>query len=515
MVLWQMISDWIIIGISALLGLGLACVLMLPRRSKPRTRNTLINGGQSEKLVWVFDGCDLIDATASARSLLGHDDDELDWHKFHERLSPRFPDLPASPDEVLHQSCSVARAASEADSAEIVCEWLEGVVRVEIRPSSPVTLATTPNLSELDVLRSALEYAPFPVWRVEASGSVLWHNKAYQDLCHKVRGPKASLDTPLFPMDLSDHPTPQKSRRYLETVDGRWKLWFDVVTAEAKSARMYYATDINAVVDAEAAQRKFVQTLAKTFAQLSIGLAIFDRNRQLALFNPALIDLTALPASFLSSRPNLLSFFDRLRDQNMMPEPKDYSVWRQQIADLVEAASRGRYQETWSLPSGSVYSVSGRPHPDGAVAFLFEDITAEITLTRRFRSELELGQSVLDNVEAGIAVFSNDGVQLISNAKYRDMWSVDPDMTFAQTTIIDAVRLWQDGCEPNPVMGEIRDFVMMREKRAAWWGQVRENSGEHLVCSVIPIHNGSTMISFEYRDARSDAQAPRNLSLQA
>ena len=73
---------------------------------------------------------------------------------------------------------------------------------------------------------------------------------------------------------------------------------------------MFYAVDVNAVVSAEISQRKFVQTLAKTFAQLSIGLAIFDRNRQLALFNPALIDLTALPAEFLSARPNLLSFFD-------------------------------------------------------------------------------------------------------------------------------------------------------------------------------------------------------------
>jgi hypothetical protein len=87
------------------------------------------------------------------------------------------------------------------------------------------------------------------------------------------------------------------------------------------------------------------------------------------LFNPALIDLTALPADFLSARPNLLSFFDRLRDHRMMPEPKNYGSWRHQMADLVAAAADGRYQETWSLPSGAVYSVSGQPHPDGAVAF--------------------------------------------------------------------------------------------------------------------------------------------------
>ncbi|NDW60289.1 diguanylate cyclase, partial [Yangia sp. PrR004] len=82
----------------------------------------------------------------------------------------------------------------------------------------------------------------------------------------------------------------------------------------------------------------------------------------------------------------------------------------------------GRYQETWSLPSGSVYSVSGRPHPDGAIAFLFEDITAEITLTRQFRSELELGQSILDHIDDAFAVFGTDGSMVYSNTAYHTMW---------------------------------------------------------------------------------------------
>ena len=40
------------------------------------------------------------------------------------------------------------------------------------------------------------------------------------------------------------------------------------------------------------------------------------------LFNPALIDLTALPADFLSARPNFLTAFDKLWDNQIMPETK-------------------------------------------------------------------------------------------------------------------------------------------------------------------------------------------------
>ena len=300
----------------------------------------------------------------------------------------------------------------------------------------------------------------------------------------------------VFPVFL-DRAVPGETRRLpVDTGEGKRRHWFDVSVVPDPSGAMCYAIDVDAVVEAESAQRQFVQTLAKTFAQLSIGLAIFDRNRQLALFNPALIDLTTLPADFLSARPNLLSFFDRLRDQKMMPEPKNYNSWRHQMADLVAAASDGRYHETWSLPSGSVYSVSGRPHPDGAIAFLFEDITAEITLTRRFRSDLEMGQSILDRLDQAIAVFAADGSLTVTNAGYRTLWSVDPDNSFVPISVIDATRTWQDQCRPTPLWGEIRDFVATRENRVEWTGDVRLTTGELVACRITPLPKGATMVSF-------------------
>jgi PAS domain-containing protein len=276
--------------------------------------------------------------------------------------------------------------------------------------------------------------------------------------------------------------------------------WFDVRALRLDSGWMNYATDVNAVVNAEIAQRNFVQTLTKTFAQLSIGLAIFDRKRQLALFNPALIDLTSLPAEFLSARPNLLSFFDRLRDRQMMPEPKNYRSWRDQIADLVAAADNGQYLETWSLPSGLTYRISGRPHPDGAVAFLFEDISAEISLTRRFRSQLELGQSVLNTLEQSIAVFSPTGVLAFSNTAYRKLWGIDPDSSFTDISVTDASRHWQAGSMPTPVWGDLRDFVVQFGERADWQADVILRDGRAVTCQVVPMAGGATMVLFQPDD---------------
>jgi len=67
----------------------------------------------------------------------------------------------------------------------------------------------------------------------------------------------------------------------------------------------------------------FVQTLTKTFCPAVRSVAIFDTQKILVLFNPALIDLTGLGAQFLSARPEIQTFFDKLRENVKIPNPKN------------------------------------------------------------------------------------------------------------------------------------------------------------------------------------------------
>jgi hypothetical protein len=56
----------------------------------------------------------------------------------------------------------------------------------------------------------------------------------------------------------------------------------------------------------------------------------------------------------------------------------------------VETAANGAaFEETWALPDGRTFRVSAAPHPDGALAFLIEDVTSDTHLKRSFRAELD------------------------------------------------------------------------------------------------------------------------------
>jgi len=493
-------ADWIILAAISLVSSGFALRWLLPRRPRRGDDFGLSDPASLLDAVFLFDGTRLI--SHSDIALAGFESVN-DWHDLKRLLQRDFPGIPETPEDVRDQGRIVISAIDCTAEREVLCEWVDGIMRVQLRD---LTGAQAPVRRDPgDPIRLAMDKAPYPVWLLNHTGRVGWCNAAYISLVRKARGPDTDLTQPLFPALPDDSRPGKKTRIAAQVKDNSNKLWFDLTRVELDEGILHYAMDVNAIVDAETAQRKFVQTMTKTFAQLSIGLAIFDRNRQLALFNPALIDLTTLPPDFLSCRPSISSFFDRLRDQHMMPEPKNYRNWRCQMNDLLEAAEDGNFQETWSLPSGSVYSVSGRPHPDGAVAFLFEDITAEITLTRRFRAEMDLMQSILDKLADAIAVFADDGTLAFTNYAYRLIWCDRQEVGFEPATVLDVTRQWQEQCLASPIMGEIREFVQLRNDRAEWSANISRRDGTAMRCTVTPISNGATLVRFSPDTGRPDA----------
>jgi len=351
-----------------------------------------------------------------------------------------------------------------------------------------------------------LDRAPLLVWRETADGRVTWANAAYRAMLRASPPDEAAGRAPgqgalprLFDPGARGVAGPDSAPRRvaLDQPGAGRRWWFDCQShAAPDGATTHFAANVTAAVSAEEALSNFTQTLTKTFAHLPIGLAIFDRDRQLALFNPALSDLTRLEPQWLSGRPTLYGFLDRLRDRRMIPEPRDYKSWRQRLADLEREATDGTYEETWTLPSGQTYQVTGQPHPEGAVAFMIADISSEMTLQRRYRSELELGQSVLDALDEAVAVFSPGGRMILSNDAYAALWGHDPASTLEEVGVAQATRRWQERTRPTPAWGDLRDFVTRFDDRAEWTAEVTLGDGRAVQCRFAPLAGGATLCSF-------------------
>lgn len=511
------------------------------------------------RCVMLFDGDELIDATPPARALIDAAPGQAGARERLLRLlEARFGPLHGALDDLE------ARGAieMEASGARLEARWCEGLSRVEVSGEGVPAGegADGEHLGaieeELRLLRAAAEDAPWPIWHTGPDGVVDWANGAYIERAQdrgqdrgrdEAAGPRGWPPPPLFVpaatartghADAIEAPStggraagdataglrPGGPVRRLRATSGAGAgaadegageagdVWFDCVARAGlvPGGAMHYAAPAGSAVRAERSLEQFVQTLSKTFAHLPIGLAVFDARRGLSLFNPALADLTALPVEFLSGRPRLHDFIDRLREARRMPEPRDYRSWRERITALEAASTEGTYLETWNLPGGQTWRVSGRPHLDGAIALMFEDITAEVALTRRFRSELEVGQAVVDAMGEAIAVFAPDGVLTLANEAYARLWGSDPRTTLGDMAVSDASRGWLERAEPAPIWGELRDFVGQIGEREAFSGEARLRDGRRLVCRAVPLSAGATLLGFA-----AEAEVAEELDAQA
>ena len=499
-----------------------AMVALLVLSSLPLGRRRQLGlgqaGGPLEQAIFLFDDRELVDATGSGRALLGSiPGPGSDWARLAGYLSQRLRGFETEMDALADRGEVELRDTS--GDLRLRAEWLGQLARLTVTDMSAEgqgvlvdALSQKAQEAELSGLRETLAAAPVPVWRADQSGTVVWANHAYFDCAAEQRGDDVlTWPVPVLFPDLNAVSETPRRQKLGAPGDGPAR-WFDCHSQAVEGGTLHFALPADAAVKAESALREFIQTLSKTFAHLPIGLAIFDRQRQLALFNPALVDLTSAGAEFLSARPTLYAFLDRLRERRVIPEPKDYATWREQMMDLEKKASSGLYEETWTLPSGQTYHVIGRPHPDGAVAFLLEDITAEITLTRRFRSEIELGQAVVDTVDDAIVVFSPAGELVLSNSAYDELWGVEPALTLGKVTILDSIRRWQELARPDPAFGDIRDFVASIGERTEWAADIRLFTGEGLACRVVPLPGGATLVGFGHqRSGRPQfRRAPRS-----
>lgn len=477
--------------------IALIALVFLMRGAKPPSKFAAPTDAEFSML---FHNKYLEHASPTALAALSSDVDLIAWSDMYDQISHRFRGLPADPD-TLPEGRFFFAADVHGDESELVVEkWGDNIeLHLHQDPAQTGGDAAKVRLqkAELQTLSRSSNTAPYPMWQMDTAGRLLWNNAAYAMLAQNTgHDPQKPLFSEIC--DLTGSTAPKRAS--ISTKDGDKTLWFDVSQTVIDGVIVAHAIDIEAVISTEVAQRNFVQTLAKTFAQLSTGLAIFDRNGRLALFNPALIDLTQLPAEFLSSRPDLLSFFDRLREKRMMPEPKNYLSWRQEISNVIAAASDGRYQETWTLETGQTYRVSGRPHPDGAVAFLIEDISAEILVTRNFRAELDLGQSLLDALPDALVMFSASGTLTLHNQAFSEMWGVDPDSSIVEFTILDAIHIWESASQNTSLWHEISRFVFGSGDRKPWSQIFKTRQGQEYRCSVFPTSGNATAVRFSLQN---------------
>jgi len=506
-------------GAALIVALGWA----IPRLAKTRSSQSPANAAPA----FLFDGDVLADATLDAQRMLKGSPAHLTEKQAVTNLfQERFPTLSYVMSHIGYGDVETIHAADGGDTS-LRIEDVDGKTRVTLlgavaqdNQSLGETAAHDNLTRELEFLRTLVDTSPHLMWTQDASGKLLWANAAYMQVSdlHSQDSDQARQSWPqqaVFPdlhLDVGD--SLAKARRAsVSFPDETPQKWFDVTTQRVGNDAAHFASDANAAVVAEQSKIKAMQTSGRLFGNLSTGLAIFDQKRRLTMFNPALTDLTRLKPEFLTGRPTLDMFLDALRESRVLPEPKNYGSWRDQFTALETAAREGTYCENWDSIDGQTFRVTGKPYADQSFVFLFDDITAEVALTRRFRTDIETGQGVMDALPNAIAVFSANSTLLMSNKAYKDLWDSDHDGSMHSHQLRGEIVNWQKRSAAAPAWGDLRTYIGTPEKTGPWIDHLILDDGRHVQCEAQGINGRSTMITFKLEIDKKMAPVIHKLTL--
>lgn len=127
---------------------------------------------------------------------------------------------------------------------------------------------------------------------------------------------------------------------------------------------------------------------------------------------------------------------------------------------------------------------------------MFEDVSSEILRTRRYRADLELGQSVIDSMEEAVAVFSPEGHLVMTNRAYGLLWGHDPAEGIGAVPFRRVAAQWRSMTAPGPLWHQVEDFLSTFGDRQGWAASTRLADGRELICRFVPLAGGATLSAF-------------------
>lgn len=482
------------------------------------------NSGRSAQMprgsiAFLFEAKRLVDATRPARDMLAADNGRAaDLDRLIDLLSPRFPFLRKAL-EGIEESGEIQIAAIDGERGVVRAHAWDGLLRITLTGDDSETAAAISNLlaekrmrEEVCALRTMADDSPHLMWREDRDGTIQWANRTFLDLvdtCHPQAEncwpPRGIFsDLPRF----REEGKPVTSRHPILPDGTDTPRWFEITSQWNNGQNLHVAAEITEEVRAKDLQRDLMQTVTKTFAGLSVGLAVFDRNRQLVLFNPALSDLTGLKPARLVSRPQVETFLNMMREQRTVPDKKDFSVWRHQFISLEQG--RSDTVENWDLPDGRRFRVTGRPFPNGAVALLIEDVSSDVALTRRLNEALSLGQEVLDNIGDAVTVFSHERYLLLENAPSVALWGAAQGKN-----LIETLNGWRAQCRPSPGWEALMSHVLTGRIEAGQTFSLTRQDDSRVELTLRPTFGGGIALTSRVLARHAHRNAPASESRTA
>ena len=356
-------------------------------------------------------------------------------------------------------------------------------------------------VADVTTMKTLLDALPAPVWARDERGELIFANAAYA----RAVDAADSADVVARGLELFDRPARTRIAEArdaghaftarLPAIAAGTRRVFDVVDAPSGAGSAGMAIDRTEAEAMRAELARMIEAHRRVLDQLATGVAVFNVDRKLTFYNAAFRSLFELDAGFLDQTPTDSAVLDRLRADRKLPEEQDFRQWKQQLYEAYRAVEPKEHM--WHLPDGRTLRVVTTPNPEGGVTYLYDDVTAELDLSRRYEALIKVQSETLDHLAEAVAVFGSDGRVRLHNPAFQRMWKLAGSV-LDQHPHVEAVTAWcQVLHDDTAVWRSLRTAVTAIEGREPIAARIERRDGTVIDLTTMPLPDGATLVTFQ------------------
>ncbi len=383
--------------------------------------------------------------------------------------------------------------------------WLHDVTAASAR-TAELAGRLSALAAERDGLLAVLDALPIPVWRRRADLRLERVNRAYAEAMDSdpdaVVAEERELAAGVIGMrgrELADRTVrtgvAQSESRHV-VVGGRRRLMEFAEIATDGDSVVGYAIDRTDLEDAQAQMSRHIAAHADVLENVTVAIAIYDRDTRLEFYNTALARLWDVDTKWLDSKPSLAEFLEHLREKRRLPEFVDFRAFKEDQLKLFTSLIEPN-EDLMHLPDGRTLRVREVPHPFGGLLFTYEDVTDRLALERNYNTLIEVQRRSLDNLYEGVALIGADGRLKLSNPAYARLWQLAEADLEGEPHIADLIEKCRDFFVLDGEWPELKQRVIARMTgREARAGRLERGDGSVLEYANVPLPDGAVLLSY-------------------
>jgi diguanylate cyclase (GGDEF)-like protein/PAS domain S-box-containing protein len=180
---------------------------------------------------------------------------------------------------------------------------------------------------------------------------------------------------------------------------------------------------------------------------MSHGLCAVDANHCLVLYNQLFLDMYDLSSDFIRPGLSMRDIIEHAGERGFFQNATPERVWQRRLEKM---AAREPFQQRQHLQNGRHYILHYHPMADGGWVTLCEDVTERQRMEEALRVQFERFDHAINHMSHGLCVFGPDERLIVCNARYTDIYGLDPAIVKPGITHRDLLTHWTScGNEPG------------------------------------------------------------------